>query len=94
VLLSSRLAGTLSGVVAAVLGMIGTIAWKMSATHGMIGAHVVSLAMYAAACWIIIALCHSLGNMQQRINEFSNTLESKVKDRTSYLEAMSHEFVR
>lgn len=91
VMVSALYGGMFAGTVSALLGAIATATFKMSVAPGTLGPNFVSLAMYGVACCIILCLSHAQRLQRLEIQQFAETLEQKVHERTSDLEAANRE---
>ncbi len=91
VLVCSLYAGSFEAVVAALIGGIATIHWKVSASTAPLEATAVSLLLYAMTCSIVIGLSSVQNAQRKEILGFAETLEGKVKDRTTELEKANEE---
>ena len=91
VLVSALYGGLFAGTVAALVGAVATVEWKMTGTAGTLGPNITSLAMYGVACSILLGLSRAQRYQQQQIREFAETLELKVQERNADLESANRE---
>jgi len=91
VLLSALYGGQFAGLVAALLGAVATVHWKMSGVTGSFEPSLVALFLYAIACCIVLGLSNAQANQQRQILRFTETLEERIQERTADLEKANEE---
>jgi len=91
VLVSALYGGQFAGVVAALLGAGATVYWKMNGSSESLEPSVVALFFYAIACCILLCLSSAQAYQRRQIMQFTETLEDRIRERTSDLEKANEE---